>query len=185
MSKAASIDWAGVRALLEARLAALEQGPGPETIRAMLRLRAERLRRRPPDPEGTADARSYLIFSVGGRRYGIDLETVVEIVARPPCAPVPGAPERVAGVIQLRGEIRPVFNLARILGLPDPDPGERYVVLLVRNGTRVAGLRAGWTESIRAFRAGEIQPVEDPRAAGRTSDLITILDLKEILREEG
>jgi chemotaxis signal transduction protein len=185
MTTGPSRDWAAVRAVLEERLAALDRGPGPETVHALRLLRAGKLRRRPLTPEDSAAGRPFLIFRLAGRRYGIDLGAVVEIVAAPPCAPVPGAPDKVAGVMQLRGEIRPVFELTRILGLPDLDPGEPYVVLIVRHGIRQAGLRASRAESIRTFPASRIEPMADPRAAGRTADLITILNLNELLKEEG
>lgn len=77
------------------------------------------------------------VFQLGGQDYAIDILAVKEIVARGPVTPVPNAPAGLEGVIELRGAILPVVDLAQVLGLAS---GARARVILVRQGDAVIGL---------------------------------------------
>lgn len=71
------------------------------------------------------------IFQLGGQDYAIDILAVKEIVARTPVTPVPSAPHGLEGLIELRGAILPVVDLALVLALP---VGARTRVILCRQG---------------------------------------------------
>lgn len=186
MKGRAKIDWQEVRARLERHRGALERAlvPGPERIAAVYRDRAAKLAR-PPAPKGSGGGdRPMLLFALAGARYGIELSRVSEILAHPFCAPAPGAPPQVAGVVQVRGEIRPVWELSRLLGLADlTDAG---FVLLLRVGARELGLRVGTVEGIRAVRTDELVPAQPDSAAAKwiTPDLVTILDPDKLWEED-
>jgi purine-binding chemotaxis protein CheW len=74
---------------------------------------------------------------VAGTRYGIPVTDVVEVTARGRRAPVPGAPDGIVGVRNLRGAILPLVDVAIALGL-GPAPEVPVVVVV-----EVAELRAG------------------------------------------
>jgi len=58
-----------------------------------------------------------------------------------PCAPVPGAPPQFLGVINLRGELRAVVDLARLL-VPSADGNsDSEFVLMLRRGSSAC---TGW-----------------------------------------
>lgn len=59
-----------------------------------------------------------IVLPIGADRYGIELTDVREVVPAPRLTPVPGAPAAVLGVVNLRGEVVPVLDTARLLGLP-------------------------------------------------------------------
>lgn len=44
----------------------------------------------------------------GAERFAIELTEILEVVRDAECAPAPGAPGQLAGVVNVRGEIRPV-----------------------------------------------------------------------------
>jgi purine-binding chemotaxis protein CheW len=60
-------------------------------------------------------------FTLGGKRYALDIQLVREIVVMMPITPIPRAPEFVSGVLNLRGEITYIINLNKLLDVDDPD----------------------------------------------------------------
>ncbi len=79
-----------------------------------------------------------LCFGVGARRFAVDIQVVREILRPRPVTPVPGAPEGVRGVFNLRGELVPVVDTHRLLGEavpPEPPADAKFVVLRAGGGT--------------------------------------------------
>lgn len=56
---------------------------------------------------------AYLTFGIDATRYAIPATSVVEIVRAVAVMPLPGAPPIVTGLIDYRGAILPVFDVAR------------------------------------------------------------------------
>jgi chemotaxis signal transduction protein len=97
-----------------------------------------------------------LVFTLGTERYAIELQDLVEVLPCRACTPVPGAPRELLGVMNVRGEIRPVLDLACVIGLPkiaDRVPG---LLLLLRQHGREVGLRVDQVENIRLLRPSEL-----------------------------
>ena len=61
-------------------------------------------------------------FRVGGEDYAIDIMRLREIITPLPVTPVPRAPSFVEGVIRLRGDVIPILDVRRRLGLPVTPP---------------------------------------------------------------
>jgi len=92
-------------------------------------------------------------FRVGDEEYVIDLRRIREIVQPLPIVPVPRAPEFVDGVVNLRGEVLPVVDVRKRLGLT-PRAGGRPKVLVVDVAGRILGLVVdGVTEVVRLPRS--------------------------------
>jgi purine-binding chemotaxis protein CheW len=72
-----------------------------------------------------------LCVDVAGQRCGLPIEAVVEIHPAVQLAPLPDAPEIVAGLVNRRGRALPVLDLRRRLGLPPRQlqVADRLVVL--------------------------------------------------------
>lgn len=64
----------------------------------------------------------YATFRVGGHNLAIGVLDVQEVLREQRLTPVPLAPEAVAGLINLRGQIVPALEMRQLLGLP---PGHR------------------------------------------------------------
>ena len=72
-----------------------------------------------------------------GEHYALPVEKVVEVGELGDVTPVPGGPDAVMGVRNLRGQIMPVVDLAALFGLEvAAEPGSVVV-------TELAGGRAG------------------------------------------
>lgn len=90
------------------------------------------------EQHGRAD-NVYLIFSLAGEQYGIEILKVKEIIGMMPITPVPLAPGSVKGVINLRGKVIPVVDLRQRFALPEAAATERTctVVVEIRSGSTV------------------------------------------------
>jgi purine-binding chemotaxis protein CheW len=77
-------------------------------------------------------ARRACLFSLGGLPVAVDVAQAREVVVLDRCTTVPGAPDEVLGVTNLRGSILPVVEVRSLLGLPvrPPAPGAMAIVLV-------------------------------------------------------
>lgn len=81
-----------------------------------------------------------LTFEVVGRRFAIPLRHVREIVRAVAVTPLPGAPPIVEGIIDIRGELVPVFDLRRRIGLPRKPVATSDHFIVTQAGGRLATL---------------------------------------------
>lgn len=65
---------------------------------------------------------SYLTFILSGRLFGVRLSGAIEILPWRKSRPVPLSYSYVEGLIDYRGTLYPVFNIAQRLGLSKPGP---------------------------------------------------------------
>ena len=135
------IDWEEVLARLRQGELALERAstPDPQRVEAVYRQRAAQLAGRRAQAGAVSPPLPVLTFYLGEERYGIELTALAEVVPFAGCTPLPGASPGVLGVVNARGEVRPVVDLARLIGLPEGG-ASGYVLFLRGEG---AGLRVG------------------------------------------
>jgi purine-binding chemotaxis protein CheW len=147
-------------------------------IEAVFRARAAELaarREQAAEPAGTAPA---LAFALGGERYALPLADLAGVLPLGRLTPVPGAPPELLGLINGRGRVCCVVDLARLLGLPAQPPDVPGFVVLLRRPGGAVGLRVGAVESIRRVAPRELVPVAVPglgETAGRAADGLTLL----------
>jgi len=104
------------------------------------------------------------VFRVAGERFALPLEAVREVVVpQPPFARVPRAPDAVRGVMNLRGRVVAVVDLAALVGLP-PQSLEAGAgqVLVLEHGKRALGLLIGGVVGV--------EPIAPPEGGGDGSE---------------
>lgn len=69
-------------------------------------------------------------FDLAGQRFCIDILSVREIRGWSQTTPLPHAPDFVRGLINLRGAVLPVIDLAARLGFPCSEPTARHGVII-------------------------------------------------------
>ena len=69
-------------------------------------------------------------FEVGNSKFGINVIKVKEIIQPIPITFIPHAHPHVEGIVQLRGEVLPVVDMVKVLGLStaNRNPQEKYIV---------------------------------------------------------
>ena len=107
-------------------------------------------------PTATGDL-ELLSFRVADQEYSVDIMSVREIRGWTRATSLPHAPDYVRGVINLRGSVLPVVDLAARLGIESGDPTERSVIIVVDVGGRAVGLRVDAVSDILSIPAGDLQ----------------------------
>jgi purine-binding chemotaxis protein CheW len=118
----------------------------------------------------------YLSFRIEDNEYSVEIMSVREIRGWTRTTSLPHAPPFVRGVINLRGTVLPVVDLAVRLGLDASEPEERNVIIVVDVGSRVMGLRVDAVSDILAFSDDQLQPPPDMTSKSRFVRALTILD---------
>lgn len=131
-----------------------------------------------------------VIFSLHRDFYAFYGEYIKEILPLMTIYYVPGSPDFIPGVINVRGEIESVIKINRFLGLPDSanSPSSR-IVLAVTDGIR-SGILVDSVEEVFDIPASSIKPPLDTLSksikecvAGEFTQkdkLVTILDIGQI-----
>jgi len=134
-----------------------------------------------------------LTFRVGEHEYSVDIMSVREIRGWTPTTSLPHSPDYVRGVINLRGTVLPVLDLATRLGQEDNGPDERNVIIVVDSGGRTVGLRVDAVSDILTLPVSDLQPPPDLATNDGASfvrsltliegRMVRILDLDNVLPE--
>jgi purine-binding chemotaxis protein CheW len=92
----------------------------------------------------------HVVFRVAAERYALPLEAVREVVLpQPPFARVPRVSEAVPGVMNLRGRVLAVVDLAALVGLPaQPLREGSGQVLILDQGKRALGILIGGVQGV-------------------------------------
>lgn len=136
---------------------------------------------------GAAVARDdYLVFSLGGREYGIDLEKVQELGNYAAVAPVAGAPAIVAGSIHLRSREIPVIDLHRVLNPEIPENGRLNDVVILHSGDRISGIAVDCVIDVISLLPGQVAGVSSEDSVsmavvGKRS--IVLLDAERLMTD--
>lgn len=129
-------------------------------------------------------------FEMGFNRYGINVIKVREIIQPIPVTPIPHAHTSIEGIIQLRGEVLPVINMERVLGMaPAADKSEekfivaafnqQQVVFRVHNVTQIH--RISWDQ---IEKPSDIYSAESSQVIGvikRANEMLLLLDFEKII----
>ena len=117
-----------------------------------------------------------LAFRLGEQEYCVDIMSVREIRGWTRATPLPFSPDHVKGVINLRGTVLPVIDLAVRLGMPPVEGDERNVIIVVAVNGHTAGLLVDAVSDILSIARDELQPPPD-LTADKESNCISALTL--------
>ncbi len=112
----------------------------------------------------TTGVRQFLSFQLAGLAFALDILAIDEIIRHRRPTPVPRAPGAVCGMINLRGAVVPVLDLARHLGLSrEQQPPEQRCIVVVRAparaGSQTLGLLVDVVSTVIAIAPERIETV--------------------------
>ena len=111
-------------------------------------------------PQATAPAATELLtFRCGGQGYAVDIMAVREIRGWSEPTPLPHSPSYMRGMVNLRGSVLPVMDLAERMGRPRTPDDPRNVIIVIQQGARVHGLLVDAVSDIVHPRADQLQDV--------------------------
>lgn len=102
-----------------------------------------------------------LTFRVADQEYSLDIMSVREIRGWTRTTPMPHAPSYMRGVINLRGTVLPVMDLAARLNLPALETSDRNVIIVVHLNGVLTGLLVDAVSDIVAMSADDLQAPPD------------------------
>ena len=134
-------------------------------------------------------------FYVGGALCALDAALVEEIVRLRRTTAIPHAPPYLMGVMNLRGKIVSVIDLARKLGMPATQPTDESRVYIIRDRSELVGVLVDRSADVIELNGPALTPppanvrgVEAGfvRGIGRAGErLAAVLDPAAVLSAEG
>lgn len=103
----------------------------------------------------------FVSFSVAGQKYCLEITLVREIRRWSPVTVLPHSPDDVLGVMNLRGAVIPIYDLAARFELGKTKPGERNVIIVCAISGNMVGLLVEAVSEIMSIRSEEIQETPD------------------------
>ncbi len=82
----------------------------------------------------------YLIFSVNGVDYGVEIGFVTEIIGIQPITAIPNTPDYIKGIINIRGTIVPVIDMRLRFNFEPTEYGEKTCIISLNNDNVHLGL---------------------------------------------
>jgi purine-binding chemotaxis protein CheW len=114
------------------------------------------------DAESEAAPTQYLTFGIGSETYAVGILQVREIVQFAPLTTVPSTPRSIRGVMNLRGSVVAVVDLAVKLGLPPSAITKRTCIIILElelHGERsTIGIMADAVNEVRQVSADDLRP---------------------------
>lgn len=145
------------------------------------------------EDEDTLENR-FLTFQIGNEVYGIEIQYVTEIVGIQKITEVPDMPDFLKGVVNLRGQVKPVLDIRLKFNMKARDYDERTCIIVVNIEDISVGLIVDTVKEVR-----EILPenISHPPAVGGSEksryilgmgkvgdDVNILLDLNKLLNAE-
>lgn len=131
-------------------------------------------------------------FEMGDNRYGINVIKVKEIILPTPITIIPHAHPSIEGIIQLRGEVLPVIDMEKVMGLPKTlgKTEGKYIVAAFNKQQVVFHVhevsqihRVSWNQ---IEKPSELYSDESSQVIGvikREKDMLLLLDFEKIVLE--
>ena len=117
--------------------------------------------------------RELITFEVEGQVFGLDIMAIREIRAWSPTTRLPRVPSYVAGVVNLRGTVLPVIDLAARLGWRATEATPRHAIIVTQQGAQISGWIVDSVSDIVTLDSDALQP-PPPTSAGDT--VVTFLE---------
>jgi purine-binding chemotaxis protein CheW len=95
--------------------------------------RSDKVNADSPPPERHALSGRYMAFKLGNEEYGLGILKVRELIGLMPITRVPGTPDFVRGIINLRGKVIPVVDLRQKFGMERTADTDQTVIIVVQH----------------------------------------------------
>jgi purine-binding chemotaxis protein CheW len=136
----------------------------------------------------------FVTFILRDETYGINVMQVQEVLRVTEIAPVPGAPNYVLGIINLRGNVVTVIDTRGRFGLPSTEVDDSSRIIVIESEKQVVGILVDAVSEVVELRSNEIEVApnvgndESSRyiqgVATREDSLLILVDLNKLLTNE-
>lgn len=145
---------------------------------------------------GRAKELQLAIFKIGDEEFGVEIAQVIEIIKLIAITPIPKAASFVEGIIDLRGRILAVIDLARRLNLQARARSEKTRIVVVEVDRNIVGMVVDEVTEVLRLSSESIESV--PQIIGSAIErscikgvgklgndrLLILIDLVKVLSSE-
>ena len=142
---------------------------------------------------GKINDRQLVIFKIAGEEFGVDINEVKEIIRWTDVTRIPNTDAYIKGVINLRGSIVVVNDLAMKMGLPSKEIDDDTRILVVEVGNNTVGMIVDSATEVLRLDAEKVKDAPSMITSGIDSSfidgvgvlgedrLLTLLDLSKVM----
>ncbi len=145
--------------------------------------------------DSAAELVQLVICQLSKEEFGIDISRVKEIIRIPEITKIPQVPHYIEGIINLRGGIVPVINLATRFGLSHEGTDDNSRIVVLEIGNLVVGMIVDSVTEVLRMSKENIESAPEVirsgvsekyiRGVGKVEErLLILLDIDEIFQEE-
>jgi purine-binding chemotaxis protein CheW len=138
--------------------------------------------------------RQCVTFRLDDEVYGINVMLVQEVLRITDIAPVPGAPNYVVGIINLRGNVVTVIDTRMRFGLPPREMDDSTRIVIIETEHQTVGIIVDSVSEVVDVDSGEIEMApnvgNDETAryiegvVSRGEELLILVDLNKLLTND-
>ncbi|MFQ3250090.1 MAG: purine-binding chemotaxis protein CheW [Glaciecola sp.] len=136
----------------------------------------------------------WVTYRLDEETYGINVMQVQEVLRYTEIAPVPGAPDYVLGIINLRGNVVTVIDTRSRFGLPPTDITDNTRIVIIESDEQVVGILVDSVAEVVYLRSSEIDSAPNvgteesakfiQGVSNRSGQLLILVDLNKLLSED-
>jgi|TARA_R110000868_G_scaffold238246_4_gene492795 purine-binding chemotaxis protein CheW len=140
------------------------------------------------------DVLQWVTYKLGEETYGINVMQVQEVLRYTEIAPVPGAPDYVLGIINLRGNVVTVIDTRSRFGLPSSEISDNSRIVIIESDDQVVGIMVDSVAEVVYLRSSEIDSAPNvgteesakfiQGVSNREGQLLILVDLNKLLNDE-
>lgn len=129
-------------------------------------------------------------FNVANNRFGINVIKVREIINPIPVVSIPHSHPNIEGIIEMRGEILPVINMAKVLGYPESNQPSTDKYIITEFNKQKVIFHVHGVDKIHRISWGDIEKPtglyqsQDSQIIGvirKENDMILLLDFEKVV----
>ncbi|MGF1739700.1 chemotaxis protein CheW [Vibrio profundum] len=136
----------------------------------------------------------WVTFQLEEETYGINVMQVREVLRYTEIAPVPGAPDYVLGIINLRGNVVTVIDTRSRFGLMEGEITDNTRIIVIESERQVIGILVDSVAEVVYLRSSEIDTTPSvgtdesskfiQGVSNREGKLLILVDLNKLLSED-
>jgi purine-binding chemotaxis protein CheW len=107
------------------------------------------------------DTIEIIAFRLHDQEFCVKTTTIREIRGWAPSTPIPHAPKDVVGVMNLRGTVIPIIDLAYKLGMQSTAANERSAIVVTEVRSMIIGMLVDRVSDILTIKSSEVQPAPE------------------------
>ncbi|WP_341501672.1 chemotaxis protein CheW [Gallaecimonas sp. GXIMD4217] len=136
----------------------------------------------------------WVTFKLDNETYGINVMQVQEVLRYTDIAPVPGAPDYVLGIINLRGNVVTVIDTRARFGLAPAEVSEQSRIVIIEADKEVIGILVDSVAEVVYLKSSDIEVAPNvgteesakfiQGVSNREGELLILVDLNKLLNDE-